>query len=574
MSDYFVPQDREKFWGDNLEMLTAAEQYEKRIHELVNNGLVKDTFRHPWQREIYRYNFPQVSVRVFSGHVGPSNFQGNQKEIFYHYDQGRDNESSEPFRRLILLEDVDPRFAELLGVELDIPPEFWLAHCDGTCHLNTVDGMLNHQGRSTYWRVPVPQTRFLPHDDNRKTGEYYIETGAFDRFSQQVNEHDSIVRFEGFISFWGKKHDNGWTAVVLVDPQLTCLRLHEVGTRIFAKDSSYVRKDIFKFVNVSGRGSDVPNPHLCVPFDVLNAAYGEFTDVINMENNFRPNDGRCTQNNCLNPEDSESKQDLVAEKNLKDPFVATILIRNLVYSMWNEETLRFTSQINDALLDDRNEWEWADFNIEQYVDRLESNIGVDGKGYQDAMLKLQNTWSRKQSIRHMMDAFLAVNTDLDGFDYDLAAVVNGKIDNRVQAHMVLEQRRWKAINEKLQELELRIGLFMENYATRAQLLNAYAAHRQARSAGQLTKLATVAVPFSVVSAIFSMGGDFAAGERLFGIFWAITLPVTGLLLIWIIFSVKLSESQAWIQEKMMEKWRSRRENGFHTFSRRKEGKAV
>ncbi|KAF5502956.1 hypothetical protein CGCF413_v005595 [Colletotrichum fructicola] len=293
-----------------------------------------------------------------------------------------------------------------------------------------------------------------------------------------------------------------------------------------------------------------------------------------MENNFRPNDGRCTQNNCLNPEDSESKQDLVAEKNLKDPFVATILIRNLVYSMWNEETLRFTSQINDALLDDRNEWEWADFNIEQYVDRLESNIGVDGKGYQDAMLKLQNTWSRKQSIRHMMDAFLAVNTDLDGFDYDLAAVVNGKIDNRVQAHMVLEQRRWKAINEKLQELELRIGLFMENYATRAQLLNAYAAHRQARSAGQLTKLATVAVPFSVVSAIFSMGGDFAAGERLFGIFWAITLPVTGLLLIWIIFSVKLSESQAWIQEKMMEKWRSRRENGFHTFSRRKEGKAV
>ncbi|KAE9572779.1 hypothetical protein CGMCC3_g11209 [Colletotrichum fructicola] len=574
MSDYFVPQDREEFWGDNLEMLTAAEQYEKRIHELVNNGLVKDTFRHPWQREIYRYNFPQVSVRVFSGHVGPSNFQGNQKEIFYHYDQGRDNESSEPFRRLILLEDVDPRFAELLGVELDIPPEFWLAHCDGTCHLNTVDGMLNHQGRSTYWRVPVPQTRFLPHDDNRKTGEYYIETGAFDRFSQQVNEHDSIVRFEGFISFWGKKHDNGWTAVVLVDPQLTCLRLHEVGTRIFAKDSSYVRKDIFKFVNVSGRGSDVPNPHLCVPFDVLNAAYGEFTDVINMENNFRPNDGRCTQNNCLNPEDSESKQDLVAEKNLKDPFVATILIRNLVYSMWNEETLRFTSQINDALLDDRNEWEWADFNVEQYVDRLESNIGVDGKGYQDAMLKLQNTWSRKQSIRHMMDAFLAVNTDLDGFDYDLAAVVNGKIDNRVQAHMVLEQRRWKAINEKLQELELRIGLFMENYATRAQLLNAYAAHRQARSAGQLTKLATVAVPFSVVSAIFSMGGDFAAGERLFGIFWAITLPVTGLLLIWIIFSVKLSESQAWIQEKMMEKWRSRRENGFHTFSRRKEGKAV
>lgn len=207
--------DREEFWGDNLEMLTAAEQYEKRIHELVNNGLVKDTFRNPWQREIYRYNFPKVSVRVFSGHVGPSNFQGNQKEIFYHYDQGRDNESSEPFRRLILLEDVDPRFAELLGVELDIPPEFWLAHCDGTCHLNTVDGMLNHQGRSTYWRVPVPQTRFLPHDDNRETGEYYIETGAFDRFSQQVNEHDSIVRFEGFISFWGKKHDNGWTGMFI-----------------------------------------------------------------------------------------------------------------------------------------------------------------------------------------------------------------------------------------------------------------------------------------------------------------------------------------------------------------------
>jgi hypothetical protein len=33
-----------------------------------------------------------------------------------------------------------------------------------------------------------------------------------------------------------------------------------------------------------------------------------------------------------------------------------------------------------------------------------------------------------------------------------------------------------------------------------------------------------------------MGGDYAAGERLFYIYWSISLPITALLLAWVMFN--------------------------------------
>ncbi|TGO47240.1 hypothetical protein BCON_0287g00100 [Botryotinia convoluta] len=71
-----------------------------------------------------------------------------------------------------------------------------------------------------------------------------------------------------------------------------------------------------------------------------------------------------------------------------------------------------------------------------------------------------------------------------------------------------------------------------------------AANRQARSAGQLTKIATAVVPSTVVASVFSMGGNFAAGEKLFLVYWAISLPVTLALLIWVLHE---DISKAWSQ---------------------------
>ncbi|KAK1710298.1 uncharacterized protein BDZ83DRAFT_640652 [Colletotrichum acutatum] len=113
--------------------------------------------------------------------------------------------------------------AEMLGVKLDIPPEFWLAHCDQTCRFNPVDGIRNRQGRSKYWRVLVPQVREAPLMVEQEDAECVIEVGAFDRFNVVLPKNVALgsIKFYGLVSFWGMTHgEDGWTRE-LPDPQ-TC----------------------------------------------------------------------------------------------------------------------------------------------------------------------------------------------------------------------------------------------------------------------------------------------------------------------------------------------------------------
>lgn len=71
--------------------------------------------------------------------------------------------------------------------------------------------------------------------------------------------------------------------------------------------------------------------------------------------------------------------------------------------------------------------------------------------------------------------------------------------------------------------------------TKAANEQAESANRLARSAGQLAKIATVAVPCTVTASILSMNGEFAAGERLFFVYWCVAVPITIVLLSWIIY---------------------------------------
>jgi Mg2+ and Co2+ transporter CorA len=85
-----------------------------------------------------------------------------------------------------------------------------------------------------------------------------------------------------------------------------------------------------------------------------------------------------------------------------------------------------------------------------------------------------------------------------------------------------ERRLWRRLEAKLEALDSWLSHHMEEYAQRAAMEESfearkqtYDANRQARSAGQLTKIATIIVLCTFVASIFSMGGSFAAGEDLF-----------------------------------------------------------
>jgi Mg2+ and Co2+ transporter CorA len=47
-----------------------------------------------------------------------------------------------------------------------------------------------------------------------------------------------------------------------------------------------------------------------------------------------------------------------------------------------------------------------------------------------------------------------------------------------------------------------------------------------KSSGRLTILGFVFLPISFVATFFSMGGDFAVGERMFWVFWVVAAVVT------------------------------------------------
>jgi hypothetical protein len=80
-----------------------------------------------------------------------------------------------------------------------------------------------------------------------------------------------------------------------------------------------------------------------------------------------------------------------------------------------------------------------------------------------------------------------------------------------------------------------MGDHMSMFAQRSGLTQAAASARQAKSSGQLTKIVTFIVPCSFVASIFSMSGTFAAGEQLFFVYWALSVPITILLLAWVGF---------------------------------------
>lgn len=117
-------------------------------------------------------------------------------------------------RYVILLEDLSPRIAELLGVLLDIPPEFFFSHCnDGDSELSVVDKQLSKRGSSKYWKVAVPQQRTMSQAPER--GRCTISCGSFDRGSISSDDASSLdFEFNSYVSYWANSYGDGsWISV-------------------------------------------------------------------------------------------------------------------------------------------------------------------------------------------------------------------------------------------------------------------------------------------------------------------------------------------------------------------------
>ena len=84
---------------------------------------------------------------------------------------------------------------------------------------------------------------------------------------------------------------------------------------------------------------------------------------------------------------------------------------------------------------------------------------------------------------------------------------------------------WQTLLEAVSTLHEKITALITGYTQEVSIQESHTSNYQARSVGRLTSLAMILVPFSVTAAVFSMGGEFSAGQRLFWVFWIVAIPV-------------------------------------------------
>lgn len=237
------------------------------------------------------------------------------------------------------------------------------------------------------------------------------------------------------------------------------------------------------------------------------------------------------------------------------PFSATAYIRNLVRFAWEEHVWRRNSILQDIVSDEK---------LRQGLASAEKKV----EEYQTWMLEATFFKNLRRQVQEIMLAFNCA--DHTYRKHRLEPLRGTEDQGTVFALDALrrEARDWAHLKDKIEQAEQDIRDHMEMYSQRAALSQtveaarqtdeanaltkhgleqANAANRMARSSSQLTKIVTVIVPCSFVASVFSMGGEFAAGQSLFFVYWVCSMPVTFTLLLWVIYGNHVTE--AWEDSK-------------------------
>lgn len=196
-------------------MRRKTKDYQEWALAIVNDKEVKpfdSTVRHPWMQNGFDIN-SKISIFQLQGdHTSECAQYDGARDLLLHWEQTpKDGSSQSINRRVILVEDMHPRVIELLGVLLDIPPHFFLAHCDEFTELQVIDASYAKQDSSTYWKVPVPRRRLIP--ASVTPGQYLIEAGNSYRREVEVREETRHVGLRSLVSCWSRSYaPESWTS--------------------------------------------------------------------------------------------------------------------------------------------------------------------------------------------------------------------------------------------------------------------------------------------------------------------------------------------------------------------------
>ncbi|KAF5870709.1 putative tpr repeat protein oca3 protein [Botrytis fragariae] len=508
--EFYIPEKAEKCWAGDPYMLEKAESYGNQAREFSDSLFSSSMINHPWIDNDVPRCVPRLCLFELEGSSlqsknQPQHFQSARDLRSYFMKSRVDQSSSKTQKRLIILEDIDPRFAELLGVVLEIPPAFFISHHQKFT-LSIVDKTHAQMKTSKCWKVIIPRYSAVNSLGVNYKGFCDLFSGNFIRGSKVNHLAGGILHYESMMSYWGQQlGESSWTAVLLVDPPKFYLLPEKVHLRDTSQNAMYLvdtRPENPSFQQVL---LDPPNSYTITSnrgcmFDFLTAAH------------------------------QESSYEYSGNH-----FSATIYARNFVRAAWEAEIARIRNS-SYKLVDASRENDGS-------IEAIQLNDRRIAEGYQILIRERIFLRFSRREVAIIMRAF---QCERESSHLNSGGCQKGKSSSIEEIEQ--ESSIWRFLDKELEITEIQINQHMEEYAQRAALNEAYAnklqtfeankqtmaANRQARSAGQLTKIATAVVPSTVVASIFSMGGNFAAGEKLFLVYWAISLPVTLALLIWVL----------------------------------------
>jgi hypothetical protein len=200
-----------------MNMIEKTRKYENRANGAIKSGLFQlldesDTER-PSKKYLWVNEAQKDEMKVYVH--DPQGIEGcdglNLRDRLMHATRG--SIAGNTSRRVIIVESMSRRYAELLGVRLDIPPEFFFSHCIDALNLSVLDdGYAVQHGR--YWRVTVPNKRSLSPISKEQCGWWFVENGFYDRDKVLLGEQaqHSPIDIRGFVSYWATEHGSGsWT---------------------------------------------------------------------------------------------------------------------------------------------------------------------------------------------------------------------------------------------------------------------------------------------------------------------------------------------------------------------------
>jgi len=424
-------------------------------------------------------------------------------------------------RELYLLEDLGRANIEVLGSRLRIPPEVFALHWEKeVAPVNRKTLRLNRYHNISL-RYPVMHylsEKIGAHDAELPPGLYIDRINNVPRKLQLVDDDGNMGVSMHQVSFWSnaESFDGPWTALLLIDPVLRELRLEsslfeDVDAELECPSGGF-EPPILRLLPVyCGDGSPLPRLVDLHPFHGDIGARDVSVGMNEPPSSSTFPNFACMFDDLVQLYEDEKLRTGIGNTGYGSPLCTCIPLVSR-YVAW---LMRGWVQMQRARY-----WELYDkLHFACYSPGKSATTGSSTSWFQSWGL---GKW-RAETFRRL--TFGSFKAELLAEDIEFNMRVLGVTKPAFSALDEEGTEIWQAVADSTAGLQRKFGALLAAYAQEASIYESQVANRQARNVGRLTALATVLVPISISAAIFSMGGEYLAGESKFWVFWAVSLPV-------------------------------------------------